>query len=83
MGRGNRFFVGTGTFVGPAVADGAILPTFSTLQCEVDVRVALESRINWLASPARIVAERVKGCVYRKLKHGRSGDEVRPGWRVN
>jgi len=21
-------------------------------------------------------------CVYRKLKHGRSGDEVRPGWRV-
>jgi hypothetical protein len=22
-------------------------------------------------------------CVYRKLKHGRSGDEVRPGWRVN
>ena len=23
------------------------------------------------------------GCVYRKLKHGRSGDEVRPGWRVN
>ena len=23
------------------------------------------------------------GCVYRKLKHGRSGDEVRPGRRVN
>ena len=23
------------------------------------------------------------GCVYRKLKHGRSGDEVRPGWRLN
>jgi hypothetical protein len=22
-------------------------------------------------------------CVYRKLKLGRSGDEVRPGWRVN
>ena len=22
-------------------------------------------------------------CVYRTLKHGRSGDEVRPGWRVN
>jgi hypothetical protein len=22
-------------------------------------------------------------CVYRKLKHGRSGDEVRQGWRVN
>ena len=22
-------------------------------------------------------------CVYRKLKHGRSGDEVHPGWRVN
>jgi hypothetical protein len=20
-------------------------------------------------------------CVYRQLKHGRSGDEVRPGWR--
>jgi hypothetical protein len=23
------------------------------------------------------------GCVYRKLKLGRSGDEVRPGWRMN
>jgi hypothetical protein len=23
------------------------------------------------------------GCVYRQLKRGRSGDEVRPGWRVN
>jgi hypothetical protein len=23
------------------------------------------------------------GCVYRKLKLGRSGDEVRPEWRVN
>ena len=23
------------------------------------------------------------GCVYRKLKPERSGDEVRPGWRVN
>ncbi|SRR6266404_4833569 len=22
-------------------------------------------------------------CVYRELKHGRSGDEVRPGWCVN
>jgi hypothetical protein len=22
------------------------------------------------------------GCVYRKLKLGRSGDEVRPGWHV-
>jgi transposase len=22
-------------------------------------------------------------CVYRKLKRGRSGGEVRPGWRVN
>jgi len=22
-------------------------------------------------------------CVYRQLKLGRSGDEVRPGWRVN
>jgi hypothetical protein len=22
-------------------------------------------------------------CVYRKLKLGRSGGEVRPGWRVN
>jgi hypothetical protein len=22
-------------------------------------------------------------CLYRKLKHRRSGDEVRPGWRVN
>ena len=48
------------TFDGPAVADEAILPAFSTLQCKVDGRVALESRINWLASPARIVAERVK-----------------------
>src|SRR5258705_8206784 len=26
---------------------------------------------------------RAAPCVYRKLKHGRSGDEVRPGWRVN
>jgi 2-polyprenyl-6-methoxyphenol hydroxylase-like FAD-dependent oxidoreductase len=25
----------------------------------------------------------VLACVYRKLKLGRSGDEVRPGWRVN
>jgi hypothetical protein len=23
------------------------------------------------------------GCVYRKPKHERIGDEVRPGWRVN
>ncbi len=44
VGRGNRFFVGTVTFDGPAVADEAILPAFSTLQCKVDGRVALESR---------------------------------------
>ncbi len=25
----------------------------------------------------------IHGCVYRHLKRGRSGDEVRPGWRVN
>jgi hypothetical protein len=25
----------------------------------------------------------VPRCVYRQLKRGRSGDEVRPGWRVN
>ncbi len=60
VGRGNRFFVGTVTFDGRAGADEAILPAFSTMQCEVDGRVALASRINWLASPARIVAERVK-----------------------
>jgi hypothetical protein len=24
-----------------------------------------------------------ESCVYRKLKLGRSGGEVRPGWRVN
>lgn len=24
-----------------------------------------------------------KSCVCRKLKHGRNGYEVRPGWRVN
>ena len=29
------------------------------------------------------VGEDAYPCVYRKLKHGRSGDEVRPGWRVN
>jgi hypothetical protein len=28
-------------------------------------------------------SRRVTGCVYRKLKLGRSGDEVRPGWCVN
>jgi hypothetical protein len=27
--------------------------------------------------------EYVLTCVYRQLKRGRSGDEVRPGWRVN
>ena len=48
------------SFDDPAVADEAIL-AFSTLQCQVDGRVALESGINWSASPARIVAERVKG----------------------
>jgi crotonobetainyl-CoA:carnitine CoA-transferase CaiB-like acyl-CoA transferase len=26
---------------------------------------------------------RIRRCVYRKLKLGRSGGEVRPGWRVN
>ncbi len=30
----------------------------------------------WLRKP-------VIACVYRELKHGRSGDEVRPRWRVN
>jgi|SRR3982074_2913650 hypothetical protein len=25
----------------------------------------------------------VNSCVYRQLKHGRSDDEVRPGWCVN
>jgi hypothetical protein len=25
----------------------------------------------------------IGNCVYRQLKRGRSGDEVRPGWRVN
>jgi hypothetical protein len=24
-----------------------------------------------------------EGCVYRKPKPGRNGDEVRPGWHVN
>jgi hypothetical protein len=28
-------------------------------------------------------AIRVESGVYRQLKRGRSGDEVRPGWRVN
>jgi hypothetical protein len=34
---------------------------------------------------ASIVADvnRWSTCVYRQLKRGRSGDEVRPGWRVN
>jgi hypothetical protein len=27
--------------------------------------------------------ERLSACVYRKLKLGRSGDEVRPEWRMN
>jgi hypothetical protein len=29
------------------------------------------------------IADDFTGCVYRKLKLGRSGGEVRPGWRVN
>jgi hypothetical protein len=28
-------------------------------------------------------AAMVMTCVYRQLKRGRSGDEVRPGWRAN
>jgi hypothetical protein len=31
----------------------------------------------WSSSPASM-----NSCVYRKLKHGRSGGEVRPGWHV-
>jgi uncharacterized protein YdeI (BOF family) len=29
------------------------------------------------------IADSLHPCVYRKLKHGRSGDEVHPGWCVN
>jgi transposase len=45
----------------------------------------------WLEPLQRRLAEHVfasqklfaDDCVYRKPKHGSSGDEVRPGWRVN
>jgi len=47
---------------------------------EGSYRVALLAR-----SESRLASleQELAGCVYRKLKHGRSGDEVRPGWRVN
>jgi hypothetical protein len=35
------------------------------------------------AQRAKNARSATRTCVYRKLKHGRSGDEVRPGWRVN
>jgi hypothetical protein len=43
---------------------------------------------DWFAGQAlaclvgRLVGTELFTCQYRKLKHGRSGGEVRPGWRV-
>jgi Bacterial DNA polymerase III alpha NTPase domain len=40
--------------------------------------------LGWACSVAVSVTVRFAvPCVYRKPKHGRSCDEVRPGWRVN
>jgi len=47
---------------------------------------AFKQQIEFISNPAcrfRDNRERIRSCVYLKLKHGRSGDEVRPGWRVN
>ena len=40
---------------------------------------SLGYKVEVFASAADFLAS----CVYRKLKLGRSGGEVRPGWRVN
>jgi hypothetical protein len=42
----------------------------------------LTQACGWGQIPRYLIRDR-DGCVYRKLKLGRSDDEVRPGWRVN
>jgi hypothetical protein len=44
---GNRFFVGTLTFDGPAVADGAVLPAYSSLDHPAEGANVVDNRINW------------------------------------
>jgi hypothetical protein len=41
----------------------------------------LDLPLGWSLSRAQVTAI-ATGCVYRKLKLGRSGGEVRQGWRV-
>jgi hypothetical protein len=47
----------------------------------------LDARIEALGGVVGVVSDKDAGearaCVYRQLKRGRSGDEVRPGWCVN
>jgi hypothetical protein len=51
-----------------------------------ELRAAKVMRVRDSAIAAELVGfrqEALFACVYRKLKSGRSGGEVRPGWRVN
>ena len=61
----------------------ARLGSFSAAARECNLSQSQASRI--VAELEESLGTRLlsRTCVYRKLKHGRSGDEVRPGRRVN
>jgi hypothetical protein len=69
---GLRF--GTGLISGLAV--GGLCPRFRPMRSNL-AHTALR------LYPSDLRSARHCGCLYRKLKHGHSSDEVRPGWRVN
>ena len=49
---------------------------------EEKIRIVLEG-LRGEESISELCRREGIACIYRKPKHGRSGDEVRPGWRVN
>ena len=56
---------------------------FAVTEAQNFLRRALELDGDFALAKVGCTALVTATCVYRKLKHGRSGDEVRPGWRVH
>ena len=66
------------------------LPSNSATQIQFDPDGPLYGDFNFGADPhfttmvdGSVFPTEFVTCVYRQLKRGRSGDEVRPEWRVN
>jgi hypothetical protein len=92
MGVGGRARIGSFSTVDPAT-EQALIAELDNDQGRVRGGTKLNGCVGPEAVIPRISAHRFSGlaaqlcsqppCVYRQLKRGRSGDEVRPGWRVN